>query len=330
MDFAVTALHRGRSDGITSRPMRRRCFAALLVTSLAAAACGKVVDPSNDGGGGGDDDGTETDAGIDASPPTPDAQPDERRGAIEAFSRDFAIPVGAAVRDGRLEAVFGIPEARTCEIGGTDGNCILQRCTPRERPVRAPDAGPITFAVDGVTLTDLAPLPEGSYPVYERSDAPLFPDGALLGLSASGAEVPDFAIDLTAPTAIAIDGGEAPSSTISIQISAGAGHSIRWPLGGSTTDEVRATLTGPPDDDGVRKVLECRGLVSEGGYVFPVSLLTGLPVGPIEFEARVLSRTEVAAGGDTPDSYSVTFTAAVVARDAATGDWAKGMVDLIP
>lgn len=308
--------------------MRARTISVLLVASLAAA-CGKIeVPPGGDDGG----DGTLPDASVvDAMPvDPPDAQPVETRGFIEAFSRSFTDSSGAAVQDGRVVARFGSPEDRSCEIGATDGDCILQVCSPRGQPDEAPHAGAIGFLVNDAKLTDLVPGSNGLYPAYEQPALQLFTGGEKLTVTATGGDIPEFTIDLTAPGAVVIDPGEAPTSTTRIQISAANGHSLRWPIPSSPIDRVRVTLTAPPDGNNASKVLECSVLASDGDVLLPTSLLSGLPVGALEFEARVETEIEALAGKSLLPDPMVRFVAAGVATDNTTGDWAKGMVDLVP
>jgi hypothetical protein len=309
--------------------MRARSISVLLVASLAAA-CGKAVDSTPDDDDDGDD-GTVPDASVaDATPDPPDAQPVEQRGFIEAFSRVFTDSTGTAVRDGRVVARFGSPEDRSCEIGATDGECILQVCAPRGQPDEAPDAGSIAFLINDAKLTDLVPGANGLYPAYEQTTLEIFTGGEKLTVTAAGGDVPEFTIDLAAPAALAIDAGEAPTSTTTIQISAANGHSLRWPTSAPPADRVRVTLSAPPDGKNTRKVLECSALATSGGFILPTSLLSGLPTGLLEFEARVETEIEVLAKSPPVGTPMVTFLAAGVATDVATGDWAKGMVDLVP
>jgi len=305
----------------------------LTICVALAAACGKAVDSAgdadaapggDDGSDGADDDGSDDggddgagDDGAEADAAPPGA------GLIIASSTSFTDETGTLRESSFARAFFGDHETESCVVEVEDPECRVLACTPRSPTKPFPDAGLIVIQGDTIDQVGLTPAVNGAYDAY-GADAPLFEDGAEFSVFAAGADVPAFDVDLTAPFSIGFQGA-VPTGSTQIAISAAAGHDMTW--GGiEPNDTVHVTLSALPDGDNVRRVVDCSLAAGVGRLFFSSKVLSAMPQGNLDFEARVeTSDTDLA--GD----YQVTFTASVVARvggDDQTADAARGTMVL--
>jgi hypothetical protein len=305
--------------------MPGRFLGILLVASLSAAACGKAVDSSADpdaGDGGDDDDGTENDAA-----PEPDAPP-PRQGIVRAFNRDYLDPAGAPVQSAIVEARFGDRVTDDCEIEMTDLECSVLTCRATPPDAEPPDAGTIVMEIvpasGAPTMVELPPQTDGTYMPFELTGAPLYVDGQRLVVTAAGDDVPGFSGQFQAPIRIRFDAVDSvPTSATPIAISAADGYALRWAPGGAS-DQLRLTMSTAPDDDNVRRVVDCRTFAGTGSLSVSSALLSSMPVGPLAFEALVETRFAADAG-----DFAIDVSAVGVALNSVD-TWAQGMVDLMP
>ncbi|HKE16433.1 MAG TPA: hypothetical protein VKB80_16285 [Kofleriaceae bacterium] len=308
-------------------------FAVLLAAAPSAAACGKAVDSSaggTDAGGGddgpGSDDGAGDDDGGSAADADPgggaDAAPVPRDGRIYALSVSYVDEAGLPVQSASVEAAFGAIDAEECQVVLVDGACSLRSCTPRELPAEAPDAGAIDIAIDDEPVTQMAPDRQGTYPPFERDGDELFDIGPGLTAQAAGGDVPAFELAVAAPAPIVLEDA-VPTSAGAIDVSEAAGYVQRWQPG-AETDRIRIDMTSSPAGDDLLLRLSCSVQASVPDLAIAPGLLALLPVGTLDFEARVESEATATAG-----DYDVSLTAAVVATDAG-GNRAKGTINLVP
>ena len=306
-------------------------FAVLLAAVLSAPACGKAVDSSaggtdaggGDDGPGSDDDGDDDGSAADADPGGgADAAPVERGGRIYALSVSYVDEGSLPVQSASVEAAFGAIDAEKCQIVLVDGVCSLRSCTPRELPDEAPDAGAIDIAIDDEPITQMAPDPQGTYAPFERDGDELFDVGPALTARAAGGDVPAFELAIAAPTPIALEDA-VPTSAGAIDVSEAEGYVQRWQPGGDA-DRIRIDMTSSPVGEDLHLRLSCSVQASVPDLAIAPGLLALLPIGALDFEARVESESTATAG-----DYDVSLTAAVVATDAA-GNRAKGTINLVP
>jgi len=306
----------------------------LLVACCAGTGCGKAVDPTpatpdggsgddgsdDDGGGdGGADDGADDDDGADVDA----AVASDTRGRIEVFTRNYTDINGDNPLDSTVTAQFGSYETEDCveELAGSD--CQVVRCTDREPPSPAPQAGNIT--IEGVQQAVIMPGDDGFYAPL-KVDQTLLSDGGNLSVFGVGGEVPEFSIlDLTVPYSLGF-GGDVPTSAGPIELSASADYNLFW-NGISATDTMIIKMTGPADGDGVTTRIECSVTAGVGAVTITADALGLLPQGEVQFESLTRTSTRGSA-----DDYDIELIATVVSRlgDDAAGDWAAGTVLLGP
>jgi hypothetical protein len=309
-----------------------RCLQGVVLMACVAlaAACGKAVqsggdpdagDDSDDGSDGSDDDDLGDDiVGDDGT--EADAAP-SGAGLIIASSSTFTDAKGTLRESSTARAFFGDYQTESCEVELEDPECRVLACSPRTAAATFPEAGLIVIQVDTVDTATLTPAKGGAYNAY-GADATMFPDGAEISVFAAGDDVPAFDVDLTAPFSIGFQGA-VPTGSTPIAISAAAGHDMTW--GGiDPNDTVHVTLSALPDGDNVRRVVDCSLAAGVGRLFLSGKILSAMPQGDLDFEARVETSDTVPAG-----DYQVTFTASVVARvngDDQTADAARGTMVL--
>ncbi len=313
-----------------------RLLRGLMLTCCVAlaAACGKAVDSSGDPDAAADDgadgsDGTSDDGSDDSGDDVTgddgaeaDAAP-PGKGLLIASSTSFTDETGTLRESSFARAFFGDHETESCVVELEEPECRVLACTPRTATTPFPEAGLIVIQVDTIDQATLTPAKNGAYNAYGAA-APLLQDGADLAVFAAGADVPAFDVDLTAPFSIGFQGA-VPTGSTPIAISAAAGHDMTW--GGiEPNDTVHVTLSALPDGDNVRRVVDCSLAAGVGRLFFSSKVLSVMPQGNLDFEARVEQSDTVPAG-----DYQVTFTASVVARvggDDQTADAARGTMVL--
>jgi len=226
------------------------------------------------------------------------------------------------VQSSFARAWFGNYQGEDCTTVLQEPECSVLDCTPVSGPAPYPEAGLIVIQVDTIDSATLTPAKNGVYNAYGASSV-LFPDGAEVSVFAAGDDVPAFDIDLVAPHSIGFLGG-VPTSSTPIAISAAAGHDMTWG-GVASTDTVHVTLSALPDSEQVRRRVDCSLAAGVGRLFLSSAVLSLMPPGDLDFEARVQT-SGMAAAGD----HEVTFTAQVVARtgDSAADDWARGTMTL--
>jgi hypothetical protein len=296
------------------------CLRGLVILACVAPACGKAVDPGagaedtdaapDDGGDDGDgDDGGDDGDGNGDDDGSGDAG-GAGRGLIIASSTTYTSGDGDVEESSFSRAFFGDYETESCQVELEEAECRVLACTPREPTVPYPEAGLILIQVDGVEEAPMQPGKNGAYNAFGVA-AQLFDDGAELTAAASGADVPAFAIPLTAPFSIGFQADLVPTPENSISVSASEGHDMTW--GGiSASDTVHVTLSALPDGDQVSRRIDCTLPAGVARLFLTPEALSLLPLGALDFEARVETSATAIAG-----DHEVTFTASVVAR---TGD----------
>ncbi len=312
--------------------MHGRWFAVFVSAALSAAACGKAVESGGgseaDAGGDGDDDGsdgtddgTEPDAGDDGSEPDA-AQPSTNKGLIRIFSANY-VEGGGPVQNASVEALFGDFETESCGLELADGACSVLSCTDRVPSAAPPDAGVIDVFVEAEEVAKLEPAEDGTYARYDRAGDDLFDIGPALRATAVGGDVPAFEVAGTAPAGIAFDGG-VPTSAGALDVSVGGAYGVRW-APGADGDRLRVRMTSIATEGVQRLVLSCSAPASTGDLVVAPGLLALLPLGAHELEARVVTEQTVQAG-----DFGITLSAEGPALDLASGNWARGTINLIP
>ncbi len=311
-----------------------RCLQAVVLMACVAqsAACGKAVQSGGDPDAGGDDSDDSSDSADDAEDLGDDIVGDDGTeadaapagaGLIVASSSTFTDPDGTLRESSFARAFFGDYQTESCAVELEDPECRVLACSPTTAATSFPEAGLIVIQVNTVDTATLTPAKGGAYNAY-GADATMFPDGAELSVFAAGDDVPAFDVDLTAPFSIGFQGA-VPTGSTPIAISAAAGHDMTW--GGiDPNDTVHVTLSALPDGDNVRRVVNCSLAAGVGRLFLSSKVLSAMPQGDLEFEARV-ERSDTVPAGD----YQVTFTASVVARvggDDQTADSARGIMVL--
>lgn len=307
----------------------RSCLCPLvLLGCIAPAACGKAVDsaagadagPGDDGSGDDDPaDGDDLDGGD--RPDGGDGDDDAPRGLIVAESTTFTDETGLH-QTSTARAFFGDYETEDCALELADGDCRLLSCRPRPAATPFPEAGLIVIQVDTIDQATLTPGEQGAYNAF-GAEAPLFADGAEVAAFAAGADVPAFDIDLQAPSSIAFT-VPVPSSGSAIGVSAANDYDLTWAEPDSP-DQVHVTISALPDQDRVRRVIDCGQFGPIGHITVSSEILSLVPPGDLDFEARVEASDTVRAG-----AYAVTMTASVVARqgDGQDSNAARGTLVL--
>jgi hypothetical protein len=293
----------------------KRCLRGLVILACVAPACGKAVDPGvgadTDGAPVGDDGTGDGDDGADDGGDGDDGDAGSTgKGSIVASSTSYRDANDNFQESSLARASFGEYETERCEVEREEPECRVLACTPETPTAPYPEAGRIVIEVGIIESAEMTPGEDGAYAAFEAAEE-LFEDGDDLTASAEGAGIPPFAIDLVAPSSIAFEPELVPTPDEAITISASKGHDMVWsPAGIEPTDTVHVTLSAAPDEDEVRREIDCTLPAGVGRLFLTPAALSLMPLGALDFEARVETASTETAGG-----YEVTFTASVVARN---------------
>jgi hypothetical protein len=314
------------------------CLRGVVILACFAPACGKAVDrgagadatdaaPDDDGGDdgdvddGGDDDGSGDDGDDDGGGSDAGATGE---GFILASSTTYTSEGGDLEQSSFARAFFGDYRTESCKVEREEPECRVLSCTPRDPAVPNPEAGVVVIQVASVDAAQMTPGKNGAYNAFGAA-AQLFDDGAALTALAPGADVPAFEIPLIAPFSIGFQPDLVPTPDNPISMSASEGHDMTW--GGiSASDTVHVTLSALPDEDQVSRRIDCTLPAGVARLFLTPDALSLMPLGALDFEARVETTATVTAG-----DYQVTFTASVVARtgDSPADNAATGTVMLV-
>jgi hypothetical protein len=227
-------------------------------TFLFAAACSSHPAPAGVGGGG------TVDLGMASPAADLGLLPVRHHGSI---TLDGTTLPGSLL-DASFPAVDVVPES--C-ITLPAGHCQIVTCTPppAEPGLLWRSAGTITVS-GGVQPVVLMPGSDGVY-AGTQADRPLWPGGALLTVTAAGAEVPPFSASVVTPAPLSVTappfGANAP-----LPVDRAHDFELAWSGGGQSTLEIRIV-------DAAKLSLVCEFPADDGRGVVPQSLLGRLAVG---------------------------------------------------
>ena len=285
-----------------------RFSAGLGVVSLAGAtviACG-IRTPLTDGLH--DESLAAGDAGKGAAAPPADAAPGadaaDSGPAIGDAGADVALPptnlgnillTSGAYQSGTIQtlkgsaAFYSSVAASGCSVAPV-GGCTLETCTPTGVAYPYASAGVIDVS-GGLYPLVLQAGSGGLYappaPAGDGGALTLWHGGETLIMTASGRDVPPFAINLTAPRQITM------VSPLPSLIARSADLWFSWfgASAGMLTVDLNASA-GP-----VSYYLECQFDVGAGGAAIPQAALAALPAGVGTLTVSTVSKSEVSTGG---------------------------------
>jgi hypothetical protein len=226
---------------------------------------------------------------VDAAPIPVDVAPipvdtGDRVGVVELLLHDRYM-----TSEYRLTATFG-PAARGCEEREREDGCVVTYCPPvGPLPAVAPSAGRITVSGAKIPLA-AAPGPSGTYGTSARG--PVSDGGETVTISAGGAEVPAFEVQLTVPATTDIFHPNYDPNAINL-FGRDEGLELRAAYTGGRLEGFLADALSPPYN-----AVTCFPAPDFGLIFFPpksIAALHGTDEGHLR--VRSISRKEVMAGG---------------------------------
>lgn len=158
----------------------------------------------------------------------------------------------------------------------TSGGCTLSICQVPE-PAKPPyaSAGTLTLTGGARTLT-LTPNADKSYTTLVDNTQTLWNGGEPLTLTASGADVPAFTTQLTAPTPVVITSPLPPGAGGPISISRASDLQMTWTGGNG---KVRGGISVSYASSTASLI--CVAAASAGSYTLPAAMIAQLPASPM-------------------------------------------------
>jgi len=178
------------------------------------------------------------------------------------------------------------------------GSCVVHTCTfPPGREPNADAAVPVLLSAGVITVSSagnsLSGRPDSLSPYAATVNAPFFADDGRIDFDATGGDVPAFHDHLCGPPRLVFTQPSGPNASVPIDRS--QDFTIRWTNGG-TSGYLNVSITeGSAATPPVK--LECNWDPSSGEGVIPAQALMKLPSDPNGFDASVIIRKPVTAGG---------------------------------
>jgi hypothetical protein len=305
---------------MVSMPMQRLralvAVAGAAVAASGAAACGvslsgtatpdagsdsSVQDASIDGprfDGAGDDS-----SGVDAAPPM-------QGGYVNVTSWDYTDSNGQEL--GYVAAAAFYPHFASLSswcARSRDGACTVYTCPATGTPDggASESAGAITVS-GGSTLVSLAPSGGVYAPVTVRSQS-LWQGGELLTVTAQGARVPSFAIDVVAPSYVTVTSPSWAAAGAPMLVDRALPFAATWTGGGAGSVYLVVTATTATTTTSV----VCIFPATDGAGAIPTADLAALPLSPTTASVAIESVdwTDTTASG-----WDVRVTLVATARSS--------------
>jgi hypothetical protein len=315
---AIPDSWRGTTVALVRPTMNFVAYAFLLLGAssilVGPAACGGAGASIGDGGGGNGGNGGGGGGGSGG------AGASMGTGSVSATSLTYVYN-DADASASNVSAAFwvGSPVSDPVCSTVTIGECVVSRC-PEEQPgdcASGSSCGPQPASAGVISLTggsvpvSITPT-DATYSSYIGNDSTLWTGGQTLTISAAGATVPAFSVNLAAPSQAIIQSPTPTVSGISATLAVQVANDLPLVWTGNVGTLVIGFNQTPSPEPSSTTSVTCRFPASAGRATVPAGALSTLKPGMGSFSASVVSDRTVNVGGWSID---VVVTGQAIAVD---------------